>query len=55
MITDNELWLQLITVRAAHDPEAVHILADRLLVKTLRQLGFSKAMDVYDDMEKWYA
>ena len=37
------------------DPEAGHAAADKIMVAALRERGFDKAMDVYEEMLKWYA
>ena len=39
------------------DPEVAHRRADHLLIATLRELGYEKAMDIYDDdnLTKWYS
>lgn len=35
--------------------EERHSLADALLCSVLRQLGYSKGIDIFDEMTKWYA
>lgn len=37
------------------DKETLHSHADNLLVGTLRTLGYSEAMDIYENWIKWYA
>lgn len=37
------------------DPEQAHSLADECLCEILRDLGFGKLVDVYNEIEKWYA
>ena len=37
------------------DIEKGHSAADKVMVAALRERGFGKAMDVYDEMLKWYA
>jgi len=36
-------------------PETAHILADELMCKLLRELGYSEGVDIFEKMEKWYA
>lgn len=38
-----------------HDPEALHTELDRLMVSTLRALGYGDAMDVFEAAHVWYA
>ena len=35
--------------------EGAHGNADDLMITVMRELGFTKGMDVYDQMVKWYA
>ena len=37
------------------DPEVGHGEADRLLVETLRLLGYGEAMDIYESQTRWMA
>lgn len=37
------------------DPECDHGYADDTMVATLRELGYGKAMDIYESLQKWYA
>lgn len=40
---------------SAFDASILQAEADQLIVGLLRSLGYSEAMDVYDQMVKWYA
>lgn len=37
------------------DLEQDHILADDLLCLALQELGYSAGLELYHDLEKWYA
>ena len=37
------------------DPEVSHHCADNLMCDLLEQLGYSEGVDVFIDMERWYA
>jgi ABC-type uncharacterized transport system fused permease/ATPase subunit len=37
------------------DTEEAHALADEILVKLLRQLGYKELCDLYERVDKWYA
>jgi len=39
----------------AMSEEPAHIAADELLCSTLRRLGYGEAVDVFEQMPKWYA
>ena len=36
------------------DPEALHIEMDNIMCSFLRDLGFSKGVDIFEDVDKWY-
>lgn len=38
-----------------HFPEMAHILADELMCKLLRELGYGEGVDIFEKMDKWYA
>lgn len=46
-------------VRLGHvfrgDAEALHSAADSVLMRVLRQLGYSKGVDIYAKFHKWYS
>ena len=54
---EQELLDKLKEINKKHnrDPETTHYAADKLLVKALRDIGYERAMDYYELMEKWYA
>ena len=35
--------------------EEGHLLADRLMLETLRSLGYGEGCDVFEAMDRWYA
>jgi hypothetical protein len=56
-MTDEEAAERLIEIgkNHIHDEEAAHWLADKLLVEILTDLGYTKTVEIYDDIPKWYA
>jgi hypothetical protein len=36
------------------DQERRHVLADKLLCRVLRSLGYGEGVDVFESIEKWY-
>ena len=42
-------------VAKSHDVEGAHIEADEVLCDLLKQVGFTKVVEVYNKLEKWYA
>lgn len=37
------------------DTEGAHCSADSILTGLLRELGFTELVDVYDEIDKWFA
>ena len=37
------------------DPEGSHVQADNLMCELLKSLGYGKGVEVFADMDKWYA
>lgn len=37
------------------DEEEAHIRADDLLCETLRQFGYEKGVEIFENMGKWYS
>ena len=37
------------------DTERAHYVADEILFELLTKLGFNKVVDIYEDVDKWYA
>ena len=35
--------------------EMAHILADELMCKLLRELGYGEGIDIFEEMDKWYS
>ena len=42
-------------IRKINDPEQAHALADNLMCKTLRKLGYGLGIDIFAQMDKWYS
>ena len=38
-----------------NDTEMAHILADELMCKLLRELGYGEGVDIFKQMDKWYS
>ena len=38
-----------------NDTEMAHILADELMCKLLRELGYGEGVDIFEQMDKWYS
>jgi hypothetical protein len=36
------------------DTEMAHIMADELMCKLLRELGYGDGVDIFENMNKWY-
>ena len=41
--------------RYADDEEIAHSIADGIMCDLLRELGYGKGVDIFEDMPKWYA
>lgn len=41
--------------RYGDDEEIVHNIGDGLMCDLLRELGYGKGVDIFEDMPKWYA
>lgn len=52
---DAEASLVKVIKDSAGDPEWAHAAADDILCEVLRRLGYNKLIDLYEDVEKWYA
>lgn len=38
-----------------HDPEEAHYRADNILCEILDDLGYDEIVDIFNNIEKWYA
>lgn len=38
-----------------NNTEMAHILADELMCKLLRELGYGEGVDIFEEMYKWYS
>ena len=47
--------MKIVAERYRGDTEAVHSVADNLLVACLRALGYGDGCDIFDNLPKWYA
>lgn len=56
-ITPEEFYQKMIEIRKTKgfDEEDIHRDMDDLLCETLKQLGYSKGVEVFEDTHKWYA
>lgn len=50
-----EEFEELMKNELSNDLEISHSTMDDLMVELLRKLGYSKAMDVFEEQDKWYA
>lgn len=53
-MTPDELY-EALRATDSGDTEATHCAADKLLLDTLRSLGYGKACDQFEALDKWYA
>lgn len=53
-IEAEDIKLELEKILENDEPED-HEIADDLLCKLLRRLGYDEIVDIYEDIEKWYA
>lgn len=44
-----------IKIKYGDDVEIVHIYMDKLLVETLKQLGYEGGLRTYEEQHKWYS
>jgi len=53
----NEMEMAMKAIRDEYggDEEVAHSRMDDLMVAALRSLGYDKAMDIFDEQDKWYA
>ena len=49
----NEMWM--IRARCGNDEELVHGEMDDLMCHLLRELGYEKGVEIFEDTPKWYA
>ena len=56
-MTDDEAAAEMneIILISRGDPEAGHSMADALLLKVLRSLGYERTCDAFERVEAWYA
>lgn len=56
-IAPEEFYQKMIEIRKTEgfDEEDTHRCMDDLLCETLKQLGYSKGVEVFEDTYKWYA
>jgi hypothetical protein len=50
-----EAEMREIATKYGGDIEGAHSMADGLMANVLCKLGYSAGIDVYQDMDKWYA
>jgi hypothetical protein len=54
-MTPAEFLHRMKTLPHADNPEYAHIEADELMCEALRSLGYGKGVDIFENMETWYA
>lgn len=54
MLTDVEALARMQALNTG-DTEADHVHADALLCELLSDLGYTKTVEAYDSMDKWFA
>lgn len=54
-ITPEEFYQRMLKILECGDKEVAHINMDELLCETLKQLGYSKGIEVFENTDKWYA
>ena len=56
-MTPNEFFeqMKMIADRCGDDKEALHYSMDRLMCILLRELGYEKGVEFFEDTPKWYA
>jgi len=54
-MTPEEFAKKMKDIAGLGDPEEKHIAADDLMRQLLRQLGYGEGVDIFKDMDIWYA
>ena len=54
-MTPEELKKEMEEIAKEDDEEVRHVMADSALCNALEDLGYSEAVAIFDDMNKWYA
>jgi len=52
---DNSILEAMKALEHNGDTESAHYEADRLLCQQLNELGYSRLVDAYNQIKKWYA
>ncbi len=55
MTREEALEAMRIAIESGGDPEASHYAADGILCKLLISLGYQDVVDLWKDVDKWYA
>ena len=55
MEVNPENFEKVMKMAARLDPETGHVCGDDLMCKVLKHIGFAKGVEVFENMEKWYA
>ena len=42
-------------IKMNHSPDTAHYMADSVLIAIAEQAGYSAVVELYDDVDKWYA
>lgn len=55
MITAEEFKNKMMEIAIPGDPEIAHQMADVLLCRTLRELGYCEGIDIFEKIDKYYS
>ena len=47
--------MQNLSAESERDCEAPHVAADKLMCDVLRQFGYEKGVEIFENMGKWYS
>jgi hypothetical protein len=48
-------YIQKLNEANEHDTEKAHVMADEILCELLTRLGFEDVVNLYNNIDKWYA
>lgn len=55
MITPAEFEDRMQFIKRNCDPEGGHAMADDLMCAVLRDLGYTKGVEIFEQLDKWYS
>ena len=50
-----DYWVKRLQECNIDDTEMTHILADEVLCELLKELGYDKVVEAFEDLPKWYS